>query len=349
MKRSKFIRSAHDPCVYFNNSLYLLLYVDDILIVGKNKKEIAHIKSMLKLEFEMTDLGEAKKILGIEIRRNRPETLVLTQEGYLRKVIQKFNMESSKPVSTPLASHFKLNKDQSPKTEEERVKMDSKPYASGVGSLMYAMVCTRPDIAYAMSIVSRFIADPGEEHWNALKWIMRYIAGTLTLGLIYRCKNRSDAEVNGFVDSDYAGCIDTRRSLTGYVFTIRGGCVSWKSNLQKVVALSSTEAEYMAATEAIKEAIWLKGLAKEFGFNSENVTVHCDNQSALHLMKNPILHERSKHIDIKMHFIRDIISDQTVQVMKIHTDHNPADMFTKPVNRAKFNYCLELLDIKDSY
>ena len=123
-------------------------------------------------------------------------------------------MESSKPVSTPLASHFKLNKDQSPKTEEERAKMDSKPYASGVGSLMYAMVCTRPDIAYAMSIVSRFIADPGEEHWNALKWIMRYIAGTLTLGLIYRCKNRSDAEVTGFVDSDYAGCIDTRRSLT---------------------------------------------------------------------------------------------------------------------------------------
>ncbi|KAM6555743.1 hypothetical protein CsatB_002762 [Cannabis sativa] len=223
--------------------------------------------------------------------------------------------------------------------------MDSFPYASGVGSLMYVMVCTRPDIAYAMSIVSRFIADPGEKHWDALKWIMRYIKGTLDLGLTYSKSYNPEIQVSGYVDSDYAGCIDTRRSITGYVFTMQGGCVSWKANLQKVVALSSTEVEYMAATEAIKEAIWLKGLAKEMGFETKNVTVFCDNQSALHLMKNPMFHERSKHIDIKVHFIRDIISRKEVQVQKIHTNHNPADMFTKAVPHAKFKYCLDLLHI----
>ncbi|XP_062076052.1 retrovirus-related Pol polyprotein from transposon TNT 1-94 [Humulus lupulus] len=226
--RSGFIKSAYDPCVYFNNTLYLLLYVDDILSIGKSKSEISDMKLLLKSEFEMKDLGEAKKILGIEIKRSRPETLMLTQESYLRKVLQKFNMDKSKPVSTPLAAHFKLSRDQSPKTEQDRAAMDSILYASWVGSLMYAMVCTRRDIAYAMSIVSRFIADPGEEHWCALKWIMRYIAGTLDLGLTYSSKYKSQLEVVGYVDSDYAGCVDTRRSLTGYVSTMQGGCVSWK-------------------------------------------------------------------------------------------------------------------------
>ena len=216
-------------------------------------------------------------------------------------------MDTAKPVSTPLAAHFKLSKEQCPNSEKERVEMDARPYASAVGSLMYAMVCTRPDISYATSMVSRFLTDPGEEHWNALKWIMRYIAGTLNVGLIYSSKFKTKNDAVGYVDSDYAGCIDTRRSLTGYVFTVKGGCVSWKANLQKVVALSSTEAEFMAATEAIKEAIWLKGLAREMGFDTSNITVYCDNQSALHLMKNPMFHERSKHIDIKLHFIKEVV------------------------------------------
>uniref|UniRef100_A0A803PMT6 Reverse transcriptase Ty1/copia-type domain-containing protein n=1 Tax=Cannabis sativa TaxID=3483 RepID=A0A803PMT6_CANSA len=151
----------------------------------KSKSEIGEIKSLLNSEFEMEDLGEAKKILCIEIRRNRPKSLTLAQGNYLRKRLQKFKMDNSKPVSTPLAAHFRLSKDQAPKTEKEREFMDYVPYANGVESLMYAMVCTRPDIAYAMSIVSRFIAKPVEKHWDALKWIMRCIEGTLDLGLTY--------------------------------------------------------------------------------------------------------------------------------------------------------------------
>ena len=347
LTRIGFTKSCYDPCVYYNGQLYLLLYVDDILIVGKSRREISNLKLILSSEFDMKDLGQAKRILGIDIKRRRPDVIMLSQKNYLVKVLQKFNMDKAKPVSIPLSPQFKLSKDLAPKTEQERSYMDSVPFASGVGSLMYAMVCTRPDLAYAMSIISRFIADPGEEHWNALKWIFRYVKGTLDLGLIYKCKSQNKDEVVGYVDSDYAGCIDTRRSLTGYVFTVQGGCVSWKANLQKVVALSSTEAEYMAATEAIKEAIWLKGLTKELGFNSDDLFVHCDNQSALHLMKNPMFHERSKHIDIKLHFIRDVIASKEVQVKKIDTKHNPADMFTKCVTLEKFRHCLDILNILD--
>ncbi|XP_060959182.1 secreted RxLR effector protein 161-like [Cannabis sativa] len=254
-------------------------------------------------------------------------------------------MSDSKPVQTPLAPHFKLTKDQSPTIDEERAFMDTIPYTNGVGSLMYVMVCTRPDLAYSLSIVSRFIGDPGQEHWSALKWILRYVKGSLDIGLTFGNKSNSQEELTGFVDSDYAGSIDTRKSLTGYAFTVLGGCVSWKSNLQKVVALSSTEVEYMAATKAVKEAIWLKGLTKELGFNTDDVTVYCDNQSALHLMKNPMFHERSKHIDIKLHFIRYVVARKEVTMKKINTAHNPADMLTKCVTQAKFRHCLNLLNV----
>ena len=316
-----------------------------MLLIGKDQDEIQKLKGKLNSEFEMKDLGCAKKILGIDIVRNRPHSIFLSQKDYLEKVLIKFGMMQSKSVSTPIAHHFKLSKDQAPKTEKERAEMDSTPYASAVGSLMYAMVCSRPDIGYAMSMVSRFLSDPGHEHWTALKWIMRYIKGSLNLGLMYGKKTFTDEVVVGCVDSDYAGCLDTRRSLTGYVFNVLGGCVSWKSNLQKVVALSSTEAEYMAATEAIKEAIWLKGFTQELGLKSENITVFCDNQSALHLMKNPMYHERSKHIDIRLHFIRDIVSSEQVRVLKINTNHNPADMLTKCVTQDKFKHCLDILNI----
>lgn len=165
------------------------------------------------------------------------------------------------------------------------------------------MVCTRPDLVHAISVVSRYISDPGSGHWEATKWIMRYLNGSLNTGLTFKRNGEFKEEVIRYMDADFAANLDTRRSCTCYVFTVLGGCVSWKSNLQKVVPLSSTEAEYMAATEAIKEAIWLKGLTKELRSDSGDIMVHYHNQSALHLMKNRMFYERSKHIDIKLQFI----------------------------------------------
>ena len=168
--------------------------------------------------------------------------------------------------------------------------MERIPYASAVGSLMYAMVCTRPDISQAVSVVSRFMANPGKAHWQGVKWILRYLKGTADKGL---CFGGDTCKVSGFVDSDYAGDLDRRRSTTGYVFSIHGAPVSWRSMLQATVALSTTEAEYMAIAEGVKEALWLWGFLCDLGIEQDHVDLWCDSQSAIHLAKNQVHHART--------------------------------------------------------
>ena len=233
MKGQRYTRSKFDHCVYFQKLqegtfIYLLLYVDDMLIASKSKVEIERLKTQLNLEFEMKDLGEAKKILGMEICRDRAHGRVsLSQKQYLKKVLQQFGMnEQTKPVSTPLASHFKLSAQLSPSTNTEQEYMLQVPYANAVGSLMYAMVCTRPDISQAVSIVSRYMHNPGKGHWQAVKWILRYILKTVDVGLLFKQDTTLGKCVIGYVDSDYAGDLDKRRSTTGYVFTLAGGPIS---------------------------------------------------------------------------------------------------------------------------
>lgn len=343
-------RCEYDCCVYFkiddDGSLVLLtLYVDDMLVAAKSKQKIKELKNMLNEEFDMKDLGIAKKILGIEIHRDRKMgKLWLSQKKYIEKVLQRFGMLKAKPVATPLAAHFKLPSQLSPNTKDEVEYMSKVPYANAVGCLMYMMVCTRPDLSQAVSVVSRYMANPGREHWNAIKWILRYLAGTRNLGIMYDRSTTSSAVV-GYVDADYAGDLDSRKSMTGYVFTFAGGAISWKSVLQDTVALSTTEAEYMAATEAGKEAIWLKGMVEQLGFEQNSMLVHCDSQSAIYLAKNHVYHSRTKHIDIRYHKIREWISNGKISLMKIHTKENAADMLTKPIPRDKFKHCLDLIHL----
>uniref|UniRef100_A0A2N9IN85 Integrase catalytic domain-containing protein n=1 Tax=Fagus sylvatica TaxID=28930 RepID=A0A2N9IN85_FAGSY len=243
-----------------NGSLvYLLLYVDDMLIAAKNLVEINRLKTQLSGEFEMKDLGATKKILGMEIHRDREAgKLFLSHKSYIEKVLERFDMQQSKPVSTPLAAHFKLSADLSPQSEEKE-HMSRVPYASAVDSMMYVMVCTHPDISQVVCVVSRYMTNPSKEHWQAVKWILRYLRGIADVGLVYDRASTDSSNVVGFLDSDYAGDLDKRRCLIGYVFTLSGCTISWKVTLQSTIALSTTEAEYMAATEAVKEAIWLKG------------------------------------------------------------------------------------------
>ena len=191
--------------------------------------------------------------------------------------------------------------------------------------------------------LSRYIENPRKEHWQAVKWILRYLKGTSKLGLIF--STQSNCIVTGFCDSDYACDLDRRRSLTGYVFTLSGCAVSWKATLQSTVALSTTEAEYMALTEAAKEAIWLKGLVQDLGLKQDCLDIHCDRQSALHLVKDQMYHERTKHVDVRYHFIRDLVEKGDVRLQKIYTAHNPADMFTKPIPAIKFRNFLNLIGI----
>ena len=265
--------SSYDSCVYFKKCddgsiLYLLLYVDDMLIAAKDMGEIQKVKDLLNSEFDMKDLGAAKKILGMEIIRDRKaRKLYLSQRGYVQKVLRRFNMSEAKSVSTPFAPHFKLSSALSPSTQADFTYMERVPYSSAVGSLMYAMICTRPDLSYAVSMVSRYMANPGKEHWKAVQWIFRYLKGTTDMCLHF---GRNSSGVLGYVDSDHGKDIDHRRSITGYVFTLDGCAISWRAHLQPTVALSTTEAEYMAVSEAVKEAVWLKGC---FGEISENLKV----------------------------------------------------------------------------
>ena len=188
-------------------------------------------------------------------RDGKNRKLTLSQADYIEKVLQHFSMEKAKAINTPLPGHLKLTKEMCPKTQEEEDKMSNVPYASAVGSLMYAMLCTRPDIAHAVGVVSRYMIHPGIEHWSVVKWILRYLRGTSNKCLHF---GGSTTNLQGYVDSYLVGDIDTRQSTTGYVFTVGGTAVSWVSRLQKINALSTTEAEYVAAIEAAKEMIWLQ-------------------------------------------------------------------------------------------
>ena len=351
MKGQNYTRSSFDHCVYFRKLqdgyfIYLLLYVDDMLIASRNQGEICKLKTQLSKEFEMKYLGEAKKILGMEIARDRQTgTLCLTQKQYLKKVLQRSMSEKTKLVSTPLAPHFKLSASQCLKTEEEQEYMSKVPYSNAVGSLMYVMVCTRPDISHAVGTVSKYMHNPGKEHWQAVKWILRYIQKTLDVGLIFKKDDMVGQHVVGYCNSDYAGDLDKRISTTGYVFTLAKAPVSWKSTLQSTVVLSTTEAEYMAITEAVKEAIWLQGLLDDLGVGQKQVIVFCDSQSTIHLAKNQVYHARTKHIDVRYYFVQEIIEEGGVLVQKIKTDDNPADMLTKVVTTIKFNHCLDFINI----
>eukprot|EP00253_Pinus_taeda_P021956 PITA_21956 len=210
------------------------------------------------------------------------------------------------------------------------------------GNLMYAMVSTRPDISHVVGVVSRFMVNPSEEHWRAVKWVFRYLRGTSDHCIIF---NGSEGSACGYVDADYAGDLDKRRSTKGYGFTLAGGAISWMLKLQETIALSTTEAEYIVASDASKEAIWLKGLLDEIERTQEKVNVLCDTQSAIHLATNPAYHNRTKHIDVRYHFLRHLIDGRKVSFQNIHTQENCANIFTKPVTIERLRWCLASLGL----
>ena len=234
MVSQNFIRSEYDHCVYFKsfNGIFiiLVLYVDDMLIASKSMEEISRLKAQLSRTFEMKDLGVAKHILGMEIHRDRKNgKLWLSQQKYAEKIIEKFGMNNVKPVNVPLASHFKLSSDLSPRTNEEKKYMSRVPYENVVGNLMYAMVSTRPDISHAVGVVSKFMENPGEEHWRVVKWVLQYLRGTSDHCISF---DGHEGSVCGYVDADYAGDLDKSRSTIGYVFTLADGEINrLKANL----------------------------------------------------------------------------------------------------------------------
>ena len=330
-----FTASTADPSLYVyhdnNGSTYLLVYVDDILIAAKTLSSVTKVKKQLMEAFDARDLGEAKFFLGMTIERDRSKrTIKLCQERAVTDLIAKFNLEDGKTKPIPLSNALTKDDGSNP------LDTDVHPYSSLVGALLYLSVCTRPDIAHAVGALSRYMTTPSNAHWTAAKGVLRYLAGTRDYGLHL---GPDSPGIIGYCDSDYASDVDTRRSTTAYVFLFNGGAISWSSRRQQTVAASTTEAEYMAAAGAVKEALWLRKLLHDLRFPFSAIEIRADNQSAIKLLKNPVSSQRSKHIDVQYHFARERVARQEVRFEYERTDKMIADALTKIVPRAKLEFC----------
>ena len=346
-----------DNCIYVarhsSHVTYIALYVDDLLLISSCMTRLADVKRSLSDTFEMTDLGEAQYILGLQITRDRStRTLSLSQAEYVRRVVERYNMSNAKVVPTPLAAGAVLTTRDCPSVmPSPPTVLNGHTYASIVGEVMYAMLGTRPDLAFAIGSLSRFNSNPGQAHWIHLKRVLRYLAGSITHKLTYGSdalgrSSHSASTVYGYCDADWASSIDDRRSITGWVYLAAGGAISWQSQKQRSVALSTVEAEYMAQCQAAKEAIWLSALTRELGVGTQApMTILTDSQGAMALAKNPEHHQRSKHIDIRYHFLRDQVTQGTIELLYVPTRDMAADQLTKPLSRDQHERCIRAMGL----
>ncbi|PSC67710.1 Retrovirus-related Pol poly from transposon TNT 1-94 [Micractinium conductrix] len=310
---------------------YLLTYVDDILIVTPKTTSSAAIKQKLMAAFEARDLGNATFFLGMDLIRDRTaKTIKLAQSRNIKDLLSKYGMDDAKTASTPANASIKLTKQGTP------LDTQTHSYSALVGSLMYLSICTRPDIAQAVGALARHMANPTTDHWTAAKTVLRYLTGTPDIGITF---GAGPPGLQVFCDADHAGDIDTRRSTTGYAFIFNGGAISWASRLQPTVAASTTEAEYISAATTIKEGLWLRKLFQDLSLDLHTVAICADSQTALKLLKNPIVSNRSKHIDVVHHFARERVARNEVTFEYISTESMVADALTKPVPATKFNFC----------
>jgi len=306
--------------------------------MGDNIEEIQRIRENLSIRFQIKELGELKYFLGLEVEHTK-DGIFLGQQKYAKDLLQRYGMLDCKPISTPMDPNVKFQKD------EGRNLEDVTMYQKMVGSLIY-LTLTRPDISYSVGVVSRYMSNPKKPHLDAVRRILRYIKGTINFGILY--KKIKDYQIVGYCDADYAGDYDTRRSTTGYSFTLGSGVISWCSKRQPTVALSSTEAEYRSATMAAQESTWLKQLIKDLHQPTEyQVRIFCDNLSSICLAENPVFHARTKHIEVHYHYIREKVLEGEIEIVHIKTEEQNADILTKSLHRVKFEKFREALGMVD--
>jgi hypothetical protein len=336
-----FTKSLMDPCLYFRTNadgdeLYVTVYVDDLIIAGTNLEVITAFKGELCAVYSMKDLGDLKYCLGMEITRDSTSgNITLSQTKYIDDICRRFRVSSCKPVNTPMQSDTRLSKQDAPLTPAESAEAEKFPYREIIGSVMYLMTCTRPDIAFAVGHLASFMNCHGPKHHKAAIHLLKYLHTTRLHGLTYGRDTRP-IHLTGYSDSDWGSHRDTSRSTSGYIFYIAGGPISWKSKLQPTVALSSTEAEYMALTLAAQEAIALRGLLAEFTGINESVQMYGDNQSSIAMSRNPTSHQASKHIAIRHHFVREKVTQGDIILSYMPTGLMVADALTKPLPLPTF-------------
>jgi hypothetical protein len=349
---SGFIALDADACVYRREKgfsvIIISLYVDDLLLFSNDLRALTAFKAALSRRFEMKDLGEAKFVLGIAVIRDRSKrTIALSQASYTRELLRTYQMESCNAAHTPVQPNVCLAP---PADNFKASTKDIRRYQAAVGALMWASICTRPDISFAVGQLSQHASNPDKSHFTALTQVFRYLRGTVDHRLSYTgIGRRADlpAALAGYSDADWAGDISERRSTTGYTFHLCGGCVSWQSKRQRTIAQSTVEAEYMAAASATKEAIWLRSLLTGIGCAPEHPTVlRVDNEGAIKLAENPRHHELTKHIAVRYHLIRQHVADGTITLSHVSTQLQTADCLTKGLLREKHAEALKLLGME---
>jgi len=332
-----FCTTQADPGVFYlrneGHICILVVHVDDCVFTGSSAELISDYKSKFNDRYALTDLGPISWLLGIKVTRDRDNrTISLSQTTYIESILERYALTSAKAYATPMVPGVLYSRDQSPSTPQEADRMRNVPYREAIGSLMYASLATRPDITFGVATLSRFLDSPGDVHWAAVKRILRYLSGTKTLALTYG-EERHD--LLGYTDADGA-TQEHRRAISGYSFLIDGGAISWSSKKQELVTLSTAEAEYVAATHAAKEAIWLRRLIHElFPSLARPTTLYCDNQSALKLIEDDNYRARTKHIDTRYHFVRQVAQTGALNVVYCPTDDMTADILTKPLPKWK--------------
>ena len=334
--------TSADSCVYVrfseNQKDIFIAFVDDGVFGSTSKETVKKFAEHLSNTFDVRSLP-LTRFIGINMERDtNNQQIFLSQKHVILKALEKFGMSNCQPRSTPADPNARLSSSMTPQTEGGNLDMSTVPFREAVGLLLYLTTTTRPDIAFAVSQVSKFCQDPQPAHWKAVKRIFAYLKGTSDFGLWLG--GRRDEDVTGYTDADYAGDTDDRKSTSGSIFFFHGGPIAWSSRKQKCTALSTTEAEYVSLSEAIKDALWISSLAKDLSGGQQEtpstVPIFCDNQSAIKLVKNPEFHQRSKHIDVRYHFVRQQQSEERVDVQFVKSEDQLADIFTKPLPAPRF-------------
>ncbi|CAL8998681.1 unnamed protein product [Prunus brigantina] len=336
-----FIQSKADyslfTCKKGTSFTALLIYVDDILITGNDQKAISSLKQFLQSRFKIKDLGDLKYFLGIEVSRSK-QGICISQRKYTLDILKDSGILGAKPVAFPMEQGTKLS-------DAGDLLKDPSQFRRLVGRLIYLTI-TRPDITYAVHVLSRFMHAPRMPHMEAALRILKYLKNAPGQGLFFPAGN--NLKLQAYCDSDWAGCPMTRRSTTGYCVFLGNSLISWRTKRQKTVSLSSAEAEYRAMTGACCELTWLRSLLRDLHLpHPEASILHCDNKAALHIAANPVFHDRTRHIEMDCHFIRDKIQDGAISTKFIPSSHQLADMFTKPLGRDPFLSMLGKLGVLD--
>eukprot|EP00253_Pinus_taeda_P017662 PITA_17662 len=338
-----FEKCEEEPTLYTKENdgkiLIVVLYVDDVIFTGNDDYLIENFKTVMKEEFEMTHMSLLRYFLGIEVEQNG-NGLFISQVKYVNEVLERFNMQENKAAITPTVMGLKLSK------EDNNKDFDPSLYKSIVGSLMY-LTATTPDIMHTVSLISIFMERPKEAHQQAAKRILRYVKGTKRFGILYTASECS--YLIGYTDSDWVGSVDDRKSTSVYVFHMGSGAISWASKKQSIVVLSTAEAEYVAATAAACQAIWmrmmLRSLCQE---QAKGTVIFCDNSSAITLSNNFVFHKRMKHIDTKFHYTRELVNSGEIVLEHCRTQEQVADILTRPLGQKNFEFLRKCLSMTDN-